>query len=62
MLIRNTPLDGRVSFTWKHQRNIGKRQRPLLQDYLEQILSHCVYRKPKPGRSGDEVRQGLHVN
>jgi hypothetical protein len=22
----------------------------------------CVYRKPKPGRSGDEVRQGLGVN
>jgi hypothetical protein len=22
----------------------------------------CVYRKPKPGRSGDEVRQGSCVN
>ena len=22
----------------------------------------CVYRKPKPGRSGDEVRQGSRVN
>ena len=22
----------------------------------------CVYRKPKPERSGDEVRQGLRVN
>jgi len=21
----------------------------------------CVYRKPKPGRSGDEVRQGPRV-
>ena len=24
--------------------------------------SGCVYRKPKPGHSGDEVRQGLGVN
>jgi len=23
---------------------------------------HCVYRKPIPGRSGDEVRQGSRVN
>jgi hypothetical protein len=22
----------------------------------------CVYRKPKPGRNGDEVRPGWHVN
>jgi hypothetical protein len=22
----------------------------------------CVYRKPKPGRSGDEARQGPRVN
>jgi phage terminase large subunit-like protein len=22
----------------------------------------CVYRKPKPGRGGDEVRQGLRVS
>jgi hypothetical protein len=22
----------------------------------------CVYRKPKPGRSDDEVRQGSHVH
>ena len=27
MLIRNTPLDWRVCFRWKRQRNIGKRQR-----------------------------------
>jgi hypothetical protein len=25
--IRNSPLDGCVNFTWKHQRNIGKRLR-----------------------------------
>ena len=24
--------------------------------------NRCVYRKPKPGRSGDEVRQGSRVN
>ena len=23
--------------------------------------TYCVYRKPKPGRSGDEVRQGSRV-
>jgi hypothetical protein len=27
--IRNAPLDGRVGFTWKRQRNIGKRQRNI---------------------------------
>ena len=28
---------------------------------IESRNSHCAYRKPKPGRSGDEVRQGLRV-
>jgi len=23
--------------------------------------AYCVYRKPKSGRSGDEIRQGLRV-
>jgi hypothetical protein len=27
--IRNAPLDRRVGFIWKHQRNIGKRQRNI---------------------------------
>jgi len=27
--IRNAPLDGCVGFAWKHQRNIGKRQRNI---------------------------------
>jgi hypothetical protein len=27
--IRNSPLDGRVGFTWKRQRNIGIRQRNI---------------------------------
>jgi hypothetical protein len=30
--------------------------------YLIRDNDSCVYRKLKPGRSGDEVRQGLGVN
>jgi hypothetical protein len=29
---------------------------------IEYDPAPCVYRKPKPGRSGDEVRQGWGVN
>jgi len=30
-------------------------------EWEKDTLTGCVYRKPKPGRSGDEVRQGSHV-
>jgi transposase len=32
------------------------------QPATKQAASTCVYRKPKPGRNGDEARQGSGVN
>jgi len=45
----------------------GSAMRESPQGLVTKEVSHyrpraCVYRKPKPGRSGDEVRQGSRVN
>ena len=45
------------TFSRDHRRRLGV---PVW--CVHPALGGCVYRKPKPGRSGDEVRQGSHVN
>jgi hypothetical protein len=39
-----------------------RNQASLITDYLKKAPPGCVYRKPKRGRSGDEVRLGSRVN
>ena len=72
MGIRDRPIAPRSP--WQNgyvERSIGSIRRECLdhviiwgEAHLRQVLKTytCVYRKPKPGHSGDEVRQGLGVN